>query len=244
MVNAVLVWLLLRALGMRAAWAGGRSFRAAPGPGRVGRLDQRTEERPLHLSVPALGPAYLHARGLVGPPRTRLRAEMLYVLGCWRRAGDVEQDDGLHAARGLGARSVVATRQPAMARDLAARAFLRDCPGPRVCDMGGRIPLFGPENVELHLSVGGRTLVAGRALWFYAFTLLWPTHLVFMYPRWEIKTRRPGGSTCIRRALLLIVILFSFATDWQSPLVRSVLLRWNARAGPGFITFSYIATRL
>jgi len=32
-----------------------------------------------------------------------------------------------------------------------------------------------------------RVLIAGRALWFYAWSLLWPTNLMFIYPQWEIR---------------------------------------------------------
>jgi protein O-mannosyl-transferase len=34
-----------------------------------------------------------------------------------------------------------------------------------------------------------RVLIAGRALWFYAGKLLWPTNLTFFYPRWTIDDR-------------------------------------------------------
>jgi tetratricopeptide (TPR) repeat protein len=44
----------------------------------------------------------------------------------------------------------------------------------------------GAVGRDWDLSFADRCLVAGRALWFYAFKLLWPTPLVFNYPRWEI----------------------------------------------------------
>lgn len=34
----------------------------------------------------------------------------------------------------------------------------------------------------------GRCLIAGRALWFYAGKLAWPSPLIFIYPRWQIDT--------------------------------------------------------
>ena len=37
------------------------------------------------------------------------------------------------------------------------------------------------------LSFPERLLIAGRALWFYAAKLAWPTNLTFIYPRWEIN---------------------------------------------------------
>jgi Flp pilus assembly protein TadD len=39
---------------------------------------------------------------------------------------------------------------------------------------------------EWDLSLLERTLIAGRALWFYAYKLLWPVDLAFIYPRWVI----------------------------------------------------------
>jgi tetratricopeptide (TPR) repeat protein len=48
----------------------------------------------------------------------------------------------------------------------------------------------GAVGRDWDLSFVDRCLVAGRALWFYAFKLLWPTQLVFNYPRWEIDAGR------------------------------------------------------
>ena len=42
------------------------------------------------------------------------------------------------------------------------------------------VPALGPLE---------RVLVAGRAVWFYLATLVWPTHLAFIYPRWTIDAR-------------------------------------------------------
>jgi len=44
----------------------------------------------------------------------------------------------------------------------------------------------GASGAAWALSPAARVLVAGRALWFYAAKLVWPTDLAFVYPRWTI----------------------------------------------------------
>jgi tetratricopeptide (TPR) repeat protein len=45
---------------------------------------------------------------------------------------------------------------------------------------------LGAEGLHWSMSFAERCLVAGRALWFYAGKLLWPAHLTFIYPRWNL----------------------------------------------------------
>lgn len=47
---------------------------------------------------------------------------------------------------------------------------------------------IGAEGAEFALSLGQRTLVAGRVVWFYLGKLLWPADLIFIYPRWKVST--------------------------------------------------------
>ena len=48
-----------------------------------------------------------------------------------------------------------------------------------------------------------RTIVAGKALWFYAWKLVWPSGLVFIYPRWDPAELHgwqwvfPGAAACV-----------------------------------------------
>jgi tetratricopeptide (TPR) repeat protein len=45
----------------------------------------------------------------------------------------------------------------------------------------------GAQGADWSLTFADRCLIAGRALWFYAGKLVWPAHLIFIYPRWEIE---------------------------------------------------------
>jgi tetratricopeptide (TPR) repeat protein len=47
--------------------------------------------------------------------------------------------------------------------------------------------LDGAEGVDFQLTLVERCLVAGRAIWFYAAKLAWPSNLIFIYPRWNVS---------------------------------------------------------
>jgi hypothetical protein len=44
----------------------------------------------------------------------------------------------------------------------------------------------GAQGEEFTWSYLDRVLIAGRAIWFYAGKLIWPSNLIFIYPRWNI----------------------------------------------------------
>ncbi len=46
---------------------------------------------------------------------------------------------------------------------------------------------IGAHGADFNLSLLERSLIAGRALWFYLGKLLWPANLTFIYPRWDIN---------------------------------------------------------
>ena len=47
--------------------------------------------------------------------------------------------------------------------------------------------LIGAEGAEFQFSFVERALIAGRALWFYAASLIWPAGLSFNYLRWQVS---------------------------------------------------------
>jgi len=48
---------------------------------------------------------------------------------------------------------------------------------------------IGAQGADFALTLWQRVLLSGRAIWFYAGKLLWPTDLIFSYPRWRLDPR-------------------------------------------------------
>lgn len=74
-----------------------------------------------------------------------------------------------------------------------------------------------------------RLAIAGRALWFYAWKLLWPTNFAFIYPRWHIN---PSFSLQILFPITMIALLIAL-----------ILLRRKIGRGPaaGLLFFAGVA---
>jgi tetratricopeptide (TPR) repeat protein len=73
--------------------------------------------------------------------------------------------------------------------------------------------------VNLGLSGTEKTLIAGRALWFYLWKLIWPVNLAFSYPRWNIDAHSVWqyGWPVASAAVL------AFAWFWRQRLGRGVV---------------------
>jgi protein O-mannosyl-transferase len=68
---------------------------------------------------------------------------------------------------------------------------------------------FGAEGSEFALSFIDRCLIAGRAVGFYLYKLLWPVDLVFIYPRWHID------ATAVWQYLFPAAFLLAAVLFWQ-----------------------------
>lgn len=67
---------------------------------------------------------------------------------------------------------------------------------------------IGAEGVAFSFTLVERCLIAGRAVWFYLYKLLWPANLVFIYPRWSID------STAVWQYLFPAAFLLVAALFW------------------------------
>lgn len=87
---------------------------------------------------------------------------------------------------------------------------------------------IGANGSEFNFTVVERCLIAGRAVWFYLWTLIWPVNLTFIYPRWVV----------------------SQAVGWQYlfPLaglaMAALLWRWRHRSRAPLAAFLYFAGTL
>jgi tetratricopeptide (TPR) repeat protein len=97
------------------------------------------------------------------------------------------------------------------------------------------------------LSFVERTLLAGRALWFYAGKLVWPENLMTMYPRWSVDATAAGQYGWLLAAVCVPLVLWQFRQRLgRGPLVAVLFFWLNLAPALGwkdfrFMQFSYVA---
>ena len=96
-----------------------------------------------------------------------------------------------------------------------------------IIEQRGQILRLG--GTEWKLPLVDRFLVAGRAIWFYAAKLVWPEHLIFVYPRWDLSVQSRWCCAGVLALAVLCLVLWGFRRE-----------RW-ARAGLFGAAFFVIA---
>jgi protein O-mannosyl-transferase len=86
---------------------------------------------------------------------------------------------------------------------------------------------MGYKTRTLDLSLVDRCLIAGRAFWFQLSKLLWPSDLMFVYPRWEIN------SAVARQYLFPLAVLGLLAILWS-------LRRWSRAPLAGVLVYIFL----
>ena len=86
-----------------------------------------------------------------------------------------------------------------------------------------------------------RSLIASRALWFYAGKLLWPTNLSVIYPRWDIHVADPLAWGYLVAAAALVVALWHFRSQFgRGPLAGALFFAVTLSPVLGFVDYGYM----
>ncbi|HEY1763488.1 MAG TPA: tetratricopeptide repeat protein [Opitutaceae bacterium] len=106
--------------------------------------------------------------------------------------------------------------------------------------------LIGAKGPAFALSAGQRLLLASRIVWFYLGKLLWPTHLAFTYPRWNVPEQAAGWFGCLAGLLAVTAALWLLRRRTRGPLAGWLLFTGSLFPVLGFINvypfiFSYVA---
>ncbi len=184
---AILLWRVLRRLGLPGAWLAATIF--ALHPMEVESVAWITERKNVLSGALGLGSllAYLRFAGIDCPEHTAQRSWPAYGLSIVLFIG------------ALLSKTVVCSLPAVLLlilwwkRDRLRRADLLSLVPMLILGLTLGLTtvwiekhVVGARGEPWALSLVERFLLAGRVLWFYAGKLLWPTNLMFSYPRWQL----------------------------------------------------------
>ena len=97
------------------------------------------------------------------------------------------------------------------------------------------------EPLELGFSLVERTLIAARALWFYAGKLVWPADLAVIYPLWKIDTGDLFAWVYLAGAVAVAALLwFGRRRIGRGPLAGALLFAVTLAPVLGFVDYGYM----
>jgi tetratricopeptide (TPR) repeat protein len=105
---------------------------------------------------------------------------------------------------------------------------------------------IGAKGDAFALTLLQRTLVAGRAVWFYLGKLFWPAKLIFIYPRWNVDATAAWQYLFPLAALALLAGLWACRGRSRAPLAAALFFVGTLFPTLGFFNvfafiFSYVA---
>lgn len=106
--------------------------------------------------------------------------------------------------------------------------------------------LIGAQGAEYALTLTQRLLLAGRVPWFYAWKVLWPSNLMFIYPRWTIDPGEWWQYLFPLGLAALAVALGLLARKNRGPLAGFLIFAGTLFPALGFLNvypfrYSYVA---
>jgi len=105
---------------------------------------------------------------------------------------------------------------------------------------------IGAQGADFALSPAQRILIAGRALWFYGGKLIWPSNLIFIYPRWHVDPAALGSWLYPLGAIAVFAALAWLARRTRGPLAGGLYFAGTLFPALGFLNvypflFSFVA---
>jgi len=105
---------------------------------------------------------------------------------------------------------------------------------------------IGAQGAPFALSFTERCLLAGRVIWFYLGKLLWPSPLIFIYPRWMVSASQAWQYLFPLAALGVLAGLWLARNRTRAPLAAALFFVGTLFPALGFFNvypfiFSYVA---
>ena len=232
--NTLLVWHLLRRLAVPGAWMVAAVF--AVHPLHVESVAWVIERKDVLSGLFYLAAALVWTRYVEQPrPQRYAGALVLYaagllsksiaitlpaalLLGHWWKQGRVTSTDLLRLVPFCAVGLVITVGDLSFYRSLDAKAL-----------------------GDLDYSLTERTLIAARALWFYAGKLLWPSGLAVIYPLWNIRVADPLAWGYVIAAIALAVALWHFRLQiGRGPLAGALFFAVTLSPVLGFVNYGYM----
>lgn len=106
--------------------------------------------------------------------------------------------------------------------------------------------LIGAEGADYALTFVQRLLLAGRIVWFYLGSVVWPADLAFFYERWDVAAAATGWWPFLAAALATTIVFWAVRQRTRGPLAAWLLWVGTLFPALGFFNvfpfaFSYVA---
>jgi tetratricopeptide (TPR) repeat protein len=106
--------------------------------------------------------------------------------------------------------------------------------------------LIGAEGADFSFTGPQRLFLAGRVVVFYLRNLVWPSNLMFIYPRWSLQEGKAWSCLCLVGVILLLLALVLLARRRRGPLAGFLFFGGTLFPALGFVNvypflFSFVA---
>lgn len=105
---------------------------------------------------------------------------------------------------------------------------------------------IGAQGFEYDITPIERVLVAGRAVWFYLASLIWPANLIFVYPKWSVSQAVWWQYLFPAAVVAAVGLLWRFRHHARAPLAAALFFIVTLFPALGFVNvypfrYSYVA---